>query len=748
MKVIVTHKSNSISFEIEKNLPEHEAFEVLRAFTVSAFEELPDPLVYSLAGGEESFRLQDPKDWKEGLQKHFQRSVICLNVVEPATDSDGESDSYVLLTQDGSEKTAVQLPAAAVEEEVSTYIEDEKADEDEEPVIEDHEEDLEDKPVDQEEPAQAEEEDTSPASMKRRIMQFIVEIGSEAVQNIVAVVHSLVSEGADLGDAIRTAMETSEKAANHPLTKDLLAIVDVYVQKFNNQCNWQPMLAHFNVDHIVALIPGIVDALTRSLEGADRVELDMSPLISQFCPMLRGLCQNIPNGEERVFQANPLNPFAVFQEARQTLQAEAEANENRAVHRGITCDGCEMSPIVGVRYKSTLRSDYDLCEECEKTHDPADPLIKIKVPLDSMDLLPGLGEFRRAAVGGPRHRGHPCRFRRGRGRGCRGRGRGACMGRRRGGCGMMKKMFEQMKQHCEAKKAECGQMPWCTREYRRDPARDQVAQKKEELRSKKAELEEKKKEMKQKQKEMKEQKKELKSMKKEVRKLKKEAKAVKMTEIPYASVVVGHLDSEETSVQKAGSSVLHQWKVKNIGTEKWTGQVLAVLAQQSEGLVADGFELLDVGEVKPGHVCYLPVMLNVPTAPGPYQATYRMTTADGTRFGEPLNVYIEVPKGFQEAPPAYESVASSPTAPLAAVPGSIPQTINDEPALRYDVPEFVEPEAEEVEEEVQPAPTEPFAFASQLQQLQAMGFQNDEETLKSVLVVTNGDIAQAISALM
>merc|ERR1712066_409385 len=131
-------------------------------------------------------------------------------------------------------------------------------------------------------------------------MQFIVEIGSEGLQNIAAVVHSLVTEGnADLGDAIRTAMETSEKAANHPLTQDLLAIMDVYVQKFQNQCNWQPILAQFNVDHIVALIPGIVDALTRSLEGADRVELDMSPLISQICPMLRGMCQNMQAGQER-----------------------------------------------------------------------------------------------------------------------------------------------------------------------------------------------------------------------------------------------------------------------------------------------------------------------------------------------------------------------------------------------------------------------------------------------------------------
>merc|ERR1719493_646165 len=118
--------------------------------------------------------------------------------------------------------------------------------------------------------------------MKQRVMQFIVEIGSEAVQNIVAVAHSLVTEGADLGDAIRTALQTSEKAANHPLTQDLLAILDVYVQKFQNQCNWHAMLSQFNIDQLVALIPGIVDALTRSMEGAQDVELDISPLMAQF----------------------------------------------------------------------------------------------------------------------------------------------------------------------------------------------------------------------------------------------------------------------------------------------------------------------------------------------------------------------------------------------------------------------------------------------------------------------------------
>jgi len=51
------------------------------------------------------------------------------------------------------------------------------------------------------------------------------------------------------------------------------------------------------------------------------------------------------------------------------------------VHHGITCDGCQLSPIRGVRFKCRTCPDYDLCEACEaKNTHPADhPLIKFKV---------------------------------------------------------------------------------------------------------------------------------------------------------------------------------------------------------------------------------------------------------------------------------------------------------------------------------------------------------------------------------
>lgn len=37
---------------------------------------------------------------------------------------------------------------------------------------------------------------------------------------------------------------------------------------------------------------------------------------------------------------------------------------SRTFHRGIICDGCGMHPIMGPRYKSTVKENYDLCSTC------------------------------------------------------------------------------------------------------------------------------------------------------------------------------------------------------------------------------------------------------------------------------------------------------------------------------------------------------------------------------------------------
>merc|ERR1712070_1236099 len=50
--------------------------------------------------------------------------------------------------------------------------------------------------------------------------------------------------------------------------------------------------------------------------------------------------------------------------------ADWSQHQNSAgVHHGITCDGCEQSPVIGTRYRSLEWSDYDLCESCHGSPD-------------------------------------------------------------------------------------------------------------------------------------------------------------------------------------------------------------------------------------------------------------------------------------------------------------------------------------------------------------------------------------------
>jgi len=53
-----------------------------------------------------------------------------------------------------------------------------------------------------------------------------------------------------------------------------------------------------------------------------------------------------------------------------------------AIHLGVTCDGCNKSPITGVRFKCNTCQDYDLCEACEanQVHGNEHPFTRIPVP--------------------------------------------------------------------------------------------------------------------------------------------------------------------------------------------------------------------------------------------------------------------------------------------------------------------------------------------------------------------------------
>jgi len=471
MKVFITRsnsKAEQISFELEKGLQDSEAFEVLRVFTVSGFDTLSDDFVLSWPKGD-NFIINDAADLKKVLNNFSGPGPLQLAIEEEQPESEDDEESYEFVTSGAVESATEETE----EEEVSSADEEipEKAQalEDEEPVIEDYQ--AEDK-VEEEEVNKEAEGTASPAaegsvpqpSLRTRVLQLVASIGAEGMQNLVAITHSLLKEGVQLADALRVAIDSSEVASSSQLVKDVLPLLDVYAAQYQH---WVQMFAAFDVDNMIALIPSLVESVTRSMEGSERVELDLRPLMAQMCPqMLKKMESCIPNGQERCWNvASPARPFDVFETARADL--ERETGTNLQVHRGITCDVCDASPIVGVRYKSVTRPDFDLCDKCEPTHDPNDPLIKIKQPVDQLEFLPGFREFRRQCGASQNHHRGPWGASRGCGRrrGGRGRGRGRCG---RGGrhfwkkmmagchnegdempCQKMKKMWKQWSEKCK-----------------------------------------------------------------------------------------------------------------------------------------------------------------------------------------------------------------------------------------------------------------------------------------------------------
>ena len=46
--------------------------------------------------------------------------------------------------------------------------------------------------------------------------------------------------------------------------------------------------------------------------------------------------------------------------------ADSDDDNSDGKHLCITCDGCDMDPIVGIRYKCLVCTNYDLCSTCRR----------------------------------------------------------------------------------------------------------------------------------------------------------------------------------------------------------------------------------------------------------------------------------------------------------------------------------------------------------------------------------------------
>lgn len=743
MKIEINFQNQTKTFTlVNKNAPVSETFEALRSFATSTFKNLPEDLVFSFACESGSFLIADPQGLKVALKKAKKNSSMAFEILNE--DSDDESFEIVTTTlgvasaSETSEDEKAESPEIAEDEEESLDIRD----------TEENTEELDDKAP--------EKTDKEPESFRDRALQFVTEVGTETLQSVLVIAHSLLqNDGTTLQDAIHSALATCDLIKNK-FIQDILPCINAILPKAEA---YTPMIRALNIDHWVAMVPKIVELIQQKAEGNNPCELDIRPMMAMMCPgMIQHLEAMIPPGQERVFEVDPNNLTSVLQQAEAEIVQE---DPERVRHRGITCDVCDMSPIVGPRYKCTVRSDYDLCQKCHGQSDPKFAMIKIRQPTQVSNEGPFLGlrefarECRRHQTGGnrrcngnwrnfvPPFRGphnqngsNPC--------GSHQPGQfpfpfnpqqfvpPAFQGFVPAGCpAFARRNDEERPQRPPCRFRRGGRGRGCRfrrgRVPKRCPEQKMECPSTEDLKSahpevvRKAELKEKKKETKAKIQALK---REANKCRKELKLIKKQAKAEKKDKAVYKADVIDHLDVEEKSIQNGGNVVLKTWKVKNTGNVKWDDQISIEFVKGDEAVVVEGYEILRVDETQPGDVAYVRTMLNVPTVAGRYHVCYKFKNPDGKKFGQKLRsiVIVEEPEEDSDVPE------------LAEDNQSIASAVEEMPELD---PPVQEPEPVK----------EDFVHAQQLTQLRGMGFE-DDDMMKAVLVSVDGDLGRALNALL
>uniref|UniRef100_A0A0D9VHR8 ZZ-type domain-containing protein n=1 Tax=Leersia perrieri TaxID=77586 RepID=A0A0D9VHR8_9ORYZ len=81
-------------------------------------------------------------------------------------------------------------------------------------------------------------------------------------------------------------------------------------------------------------------------------------------PMTRASLQVPPAPTSLNYGPSPHFPYPGRLLSSGHLHGDLENSSARTFHRWIQCDGCGVQPIVGPRYKSKTKEDYDLCDAC------------------------------------------------------------------------------------------------------------------------------------------------------------------------------------------------------------------------------------------------------------------------------------------------------------------------------------------------------------------------------------------------
>jgi len=205
-------------------------------------------------------------------------------------------------------------------------------------------------------------------------------------------------KGSSLNDIVDKMLAVREDIRHDPFVKCILEylpqiapVINEKLKKLSSQ-QWSFIKLIFPqiLDNILQQKENIVELLTKVLEkwGSNDLNVDIDcgnidlrclQSMGDIAPMLMSMSSICPH-------FMPLEPVAEFTEDKKqsttttttTTTTTSPSDLNVPVHLNVSCDGCNMFPLIGTRFKCTKCENYDLCTNCENFHDESHPVVVYK----------------------------------------------------------------------------------------------------------------------------------------------------------------------------------------------------------------------------------------------------------------------------------------------------------------------------------------------------------------------------------
>jgi hypothetical protein len=214
-------------------------------------------------------------------------------------------------------------------------------------------------------------------------------------------VYKGVQEGKDVKTLVMDIIRNSS-FCNHPFIRKASTDFEKMLDKINHM---SVLLLKAGTNGLQLAVPLILRGYANMKAGANDGMIDLAPVFKLVFPeMTSWLKSGLADEEEVTFD---LGKVMRFMTEKQIADRQPQAKEGQdekslidskvVIHHGVTCDICNVEPIIGIRYKCMTCVDFDMCEICHKGNHPKEhPMIFLQKPAPHGSLSLQGGHFKGA----------------------------------------------------------------------------------------------------------------------------------------------------------------------------------------------------------------------------------------------------------------------------------------------------------------------------------------------------------------